>query len=163
MLNFRNYGVIYSSFFIALILSILQLPIFLSIFRPDWVLLTLIYWTLAMPDKIGSFHAFILGLLLDLLLGSTIGMHAILLPCFSYVVATNFQKIRCFSMIKTTMVVGFLVFLNEIFLYGISLSQQNIVFHDYYFWGVFTSMLIWPWFFLFMRAMGLKLKVARSL
>jgi len=163
MLTFRNYAVIYSSFFIALIFSTLQVPIFLSVFRPEWVLLTLIYWTLALPHKIGSFHALILGLLLDLLLGSTIGMHAILLPCFSYVVATNFQKIRCFSIAKTTMIVGFLVFLNKFFLYGIALSQQDIVFHSYYFFGIFTSMLLWPWFFLFMRAMRLKLKIVEAL
>ena len=163
MPSFRNYGVIYSSFFIALILSIMPLPLFLTVFRPEWLLMMLLYWTLAMPHKIGSFHAFILGLILDLLLGSTIGMHAISLPVFSYAFAINFQQIRCFSIAKTTIIVGFIVFLNQLFLYVISLSQQEIVFHGYYFLGVFTSMLIWPWFFLFMRAIRLKFNVAEKL
>lgn len=159
MLSVRNYFVIYSSFFVALVLAIFPLPIYLNVFRPEWVLLVLFYWTLALPHKIGTVHALVLGLILDLLLGSTIGLHAILLPLFSYFVAINFQKIRCFSIAKTTVLVGATVFINKLALYVVASTERDIVLHHYYFFGVFISMLLWPWFFLFMRAIRQKFKI----
>ena len=159
MQNIRSNLVIYVSFFIALVLSIFPLPFFLSTFRPEWVLLSLFYWTLALPHKIGGFHALILGILLDLLLGSTIGLHAITLPIVTYAVAVNFQMIRYFSIAKTAILVGLCVFLNKLFLYFIASTQQDIVLHTAYFYGVISSMILWPWFFLFMRSIRLKFKV----
>ena len=159
MLSIRSYFVVYSSFFIALLLAIFPLPIYLNAFRPEWILLILIYWTLALPHKIGTFHALVLGLILDLLLGSTIGLHALLLPLFSYFVAINFQKIRCFSIAKMTLLVGATVFLNKLALYLIASTEHEIVLHHYYFLTVFSSMMLWPWFFLFMRTIRQKFKI----
>lgn len=159
MLKFRSYFVVYCSFLIALIFSIFPLPIYLNLFRPELVLMVLFYWTLALPDKIGSFHALFLGLVLDLLLGSTIGLHALLLPLFSYFVAINFQKIRCFSMAKMTVLVGGAVFINKLALYLIASIQHDIVLHLYYFVGVIVSMILWPWFFILMRVIRQNFKV----
>ena len=160
MLKIRSYFIVYSSFFIALVFSTFPLPIFLNILRPELVLMVLFYWTLALPDKIGSFHALFVGLILDLLLGSTIGLHALLLPFFSYFVAINYQKIRCFSLAKMTILVGFTVFINKLALYLIASTQHDIVLHLYYFFGVIVSMILWPWFFILMRVIREKFKVS---
>ena len=156
----RSYFVIYSSFFIALVFAIFPLPISLNVFRPEWVLMVLFYWTLALPHKIGTFHALVLGLMLDLLLGSTIGLHALLLPLLSYFVAINFQVIRCFSIAKTTILVGATVFVNKLALYLIASTELDIVLHAYYFVGMIISMILWPWFFLFMRTIRRKFEVS---
>jgi cell shape-determining protein MreD len=41
----------------------------MAAFNPDWVLLVLIYWSLAIPDRVGIFHAWIFGLFTDVLTG----------------------------------------------------------------------------------------------
>jgi rod shape-determining protein MreD len=104
-------------------------------------------------------HACFLGLIVDILLGSTLGVNALLLSLVSYFVTSNYQKICNFNMAKTTITIGILVFVDYLFLYWIASSERNIVLHDYYFIPVLTSMLIWPWFFLLMRFARTKFKV----
>ena len=71
------------SFFIALVFSIISLPAFVPVdfgyLRPHWVALVLIYWVIALPYRIGIAVAWVLGVILDILLGSLIGQHAIAL------------------------------------------------------------------------------------
>jgi len=159
MANLRSYLLIYLSFFIALVLYILPLPIAISATRPSFLLLLVFYWVLALPQKVGVMHACFLGLIVDILLGSTLGVNALLLSLVSYFVTSYYQKIRNFNMAKTTITIGILVFVDYLFLYWIASSERNIVLHDYYFIPLLTSMLIWPWFFLLMRFARTKFKV----
>lgn len=155
----NSYRVIYCSFLFGLIGAIYPLPIFLNAFRPDWIVLLIMYWVLALPHRVGIMHAFVLGLLLDLLLGSTLGMHALLFPLLAYVVSGSYQRIRYFTLVQVTLLVGLFVFFIKIALYGLASSLQDIVLHKSYFWSVFTSMLVWPWFFFFMRYLRQRFKV----
>ncbi|WP_028863372.1 rod shape-determining protein MreD [Psychromonas aquimarina] len=155
-----SYRVIYLTFFLGLICAIFPLPIILNAFRPDWMILLLFYWVLALPHRVSIGHAFVLGLLLDLLLGSTLGMHALLFSVLAYLVSINYQRIRYFTLVQTTLLAGGFILLAKLVLYWIASSLQDIVLHSHYFWSIFTSMLIWPWFFLFLRFIRIRFKVA---
>ena len=155
----HNYYIIYSSFFLGLIFSILPLPLILNAFRPDWMILIIFYWVLALPHRVGIFHAFILGLLFDLLLGSILGMHSLLFSLLACFISLNYQRIRYFTIVQTTLLVGLFILISKFSLYFIASSLQDIVLHKHYFWSIFTSMLIWPWFFLFMRFIRIRFKV----
>ena len=159
MLPLSNYRVIYTSFFFGLIFAIFPLPIILNAFRPDWLILIIFYWVLAVPHRVSVVHAFILGLLLDLLLGSILGIHALLFSIQAYAISINYQRIRYLTLVHTTLLVGLFVFVSKLSLYLIASSLQHIVLHKHYFWSIFTSMLIWPWFFLFMRFIRIRFKV----
>ena len=156
---FRNYYIIYSSFFFGLICAIFPLPIIFNAFRPDWMILIIFYWVLALPHRVSIVHAFVLGLLLDLLLGSTLGTHALLFSLVAYVISLNYQRIRYFTIVQTTLLVGVFILISKLSLYLIASSLQEIVLHKHYFWSIFTSMLIWPWFFLLMRFIRIRFKV----
>jgi len=155
----RNYRIIYSTFFIGLMCSIVPLPLIFNAFRPDWMILVIFYWVLALPHRVGIVHAFILGVLQDLLLGSTLGMHALVFPILAYSVSINYQRIRRFAMVQTTVLVGVFVVTSKLSLYAIASNIQDIVVHRDYFWSIFTSMLIWPWFFLALRYIRTRFKV----
>lgn len=154
-----NYRIIYSTFFLGLICAIFPLPIILNAFRPDWMMLIIFYWVLALPHRVGIVHAFIVGLLLDLLLGSTLGMHALVFSILAYIVSINYQRIRYFTIVQTTLLVGLFILISKVSLYLIASSLHEIVLHKHYFWSIFTSMLIWPWFFLFLRFIRIRFKV----
>lgn len=156
----NSYKVIYLSFFIALVGVIFPLPIMFNAFRPDWMVLVIFYWIIALPHRVSIGHVFILGLLVDLLLGSVLGMHALVFSLLAYFTTINFQRFRYFTLVQTTLLVGLFVFLSKLLLYWIASSMQEIVLHRYYFWSIFTSMLIWPWFFLFMRYIRIRFKVS---
>lgn len=156
---FNSYRTIYTTFFIGLVCAIFPLPSILNACRPDWMTLIIFYWVLALPHRVGIVHAFTLGLLLDLLLGSTLGMHALVFSVLAYIVTINYQRIRNISLVQTTLLVGLFIFIAKVALYLIASSLHEIVLHKHYFWSVFTSMLIWPWFFLFLRFIRVRFKV----
>ncbi|HEY7866820.1 MAG TPA: rod shape-determining protein MreD [Psychromonas sp.] len=155
-----NYLAIYFTYFVGLVCAILPLPTMLNAFRPDWMILIIFYWVLALPHRVSIGHAFILGIVFDLLLGSTLGMHALLFSLLAYIVITNYQLFRYFTLVQTTLLVGLFSLLSKLALYWMASSLQDIILHTSYFWSVFSSMLIWPWFFLFLRFIRLRFKVA---
>jgi len=70
---------------VALTLQLLQLPYFLAVLRPLLVPLVLVYWAMVVPQPTGLFTAWIVGLLLDVLLGSVLGQHALGLTVMVFV------------------------------------------------------------------------------
>ena len=62
--------------------------------RPDLVLIALLYWRIYRPDRCGPSHAFIAGLMLDLLSGAPIGLNAFTKTLAVTVVGFNIQRLR---------------------------------------------------------------------
>ena len=65
--KFKNRLWIYSSLVFAIILDTYLFPEAVMQWKPLLVLLTLIYWNMALPDKVGIFEALLFGLIMDLL------------------------------------------------------------------------------------------------
>jgi rod shape-determining protein MreD len=65
------------SLVLALVLQLIQLPYPLAVVRPMFVPLVLVYWAMVVPRPTGLLTAWIAGLLLDVLLGSVLGQHAL--------------------------------------------------------------------------------------
>jgi len=156
----NSYKIIYITFFVFLVAAIFPLPIMFNAFRPDWMMLVIFYWIIALPHRVNIGHAFILGLLLDLLLGSILGMHALVFSLLAYLTSINFQRIRNFTLVQTTLLLGLFILVSKVVLYWIASSIQEIILHRHYFWSIFTSMVIWPWFFLLMRYLRVRFKVS---
>ncbi|MGH8442275.1 MAG: rod shape-determining protein MreD [Nevskiaceae bacterium] len=69
----------------ALVLQLVELPYALATLRPMLVPLVLVYWVLVVPQPTGLLTAWIVGLLLDVLLGSVLGAHALGLTIMVFV------------------------------------------------------------------------------
>ncbi|MDP0919657.1 rod shape-determining protein MreD, partial [Klebsiella pneumoniae] len=57
--------IVFATFLVGMVLSQMPLPDLLVWARPEWVVLILIYWVMALPHRIGLGSAFLLGVLLD--------------------------------------------------------------------------------------------------
>ncbi len=68
---------VFASVLVALILTILPLPRWLEILRPDLVLLVVIYWSLTAPRFAGLTFAWMCGFAIDVLHGMVLGQHAL--------------------------------------------------------------------------------------
>jgi rod shape-determining protein MreD len=55
------------SVFVALVLTVVQLPAAMDYFWPDWIAIVVAYWALRTPNQVGPFVAFIIGTLLEVL------------------------------------------------------------------------------------------------
>ena len=91
MMN-RHYWLILLSIFVALVVALIPLPRELQPFQPDWVLLILMYWSLALPHRVNIGTAWIVGLLMDLAIGSPLGVHSLTYSVSIYITASNYQK-----------------------------------------------------------------------
>ena len=73
-------------FVVALVMELAPWPAGFQAFKPSWLILVLLYWTLALPDRVSIGLAFLLGVLWDIVLGSILGVHALVLSitCLLY-------------------------------------------------------------------------------
>jgi rod shape-determining protein MreD len=143
--------VIYISLLIALMLSALPLPENLQWWRPEWVVLVLLYWIVALPNRVGLGAAWILGILLDVLEGSLLGLNALALTIVAYVMVLVYQRVRMFSWLQQVLFVFALVALNQIIVHWVKgilgVSAQSLMFLV----PAFVSAILWPALFVLLR------------
>ncbi|MEP4891254.1 MAG: rod shape-determining protein MreD [Aliiglaciecola sp.] len=154
-MKLRNYA-IFLSIIIALILQIVPMPITVEQFRPDWVLLVLSYWALALPNRVNVGMAFIVGLVLDILMGTSLGVHSFAMSINIFVLVSNYQRLRNYSLWQQAFIIGTLSALYHLVVFWLQHLQTDVIFLFTYLWPVLTSMLMWPWIF------GLLRKVRRQ-
>ena len=113
----RSKVVIGCSFLIALILQTIPWPGSLDLFRPSWLLLVTCYWVLALPHRVNVGSALILGLLWDLLIGSTLGIRGMMMAIVMYIIALNFLVIRNMALWQQAMIIAALTVLFEVLIF----------------------------------------------
>ncbi|WP_448214299.1 rod shape-determining protein MreD [Colwellia sp. MEBiC06753] len=145
---------------LALIATIMPMPLSVDAFRPDWVLVVLIYWSLALPNRVNVTTAWVMGFILDVLLGSTLGVHAAAMALSVYIAAVNFQKIRNFSLWQQALIVGVLAALYQLLVFWMQRLLTDVVFLPSYLYPVFTSIVLWPWAFLLLRKVRRHFKIS---
>ena len=113
------------SFLAAAILEVLGLPDILLKFRPEWLVITLIYWQLRYPDKIGISTAILLGLMMDVISGMTFGTHVLAYSVMTYLVLSVHQRLKMFPVIQQSVIVFFLVGIQLMVVYLLSMALQG--------------------------------------
>jgi rod shape-determining protein MreD len=158
MLNLR-YFVIFSSLLVALILMILPLPETVQIYRPHWVALMLIYWSMAIPERIGLWFAFFSGIMVDVSQGTLLGQHALALIIIVYINLNFYQRIRVMSLAQQAMYVFGLLVMSQVVIVWIEGIMGRPAPILAFFAAPFVGMLIWPWIFVILRDIRRKAKI----
>ncbi len=83
---------------IALLLSELPLPSAMAPYQPEWVILVLIYWAMALPERVGVGIAWFIGLLVDVLRDTLLGQYALAFALTIFIVLRIYQRIRNFPL-----------------------------------------------------------------
>jgi rod shape-determining protein MreD len=151
-LTLRGFFMLAVSFLLALILSILPLSNAVMLFYPHWLLLIVIYWILALPHRISLGVAWLLGLILDGLYGSTFGEHALAMTVVAYLVEKFHQQIRMFPLLQQAICILVFVLIYQGLLFWIQGILGQLP-NTHWFWlSAITSMIVWPWLFMLLRA-----------
>ena len=148
--------IIYLSLLVAMVLSVVHLPLTipaeLGYVRPDWVAIVMLYWIIALPERVGLVTAWITGLIMDFLMGVLIGQHALSYIIIVYITFNLYQRLRMFSVWQQAGAVFVILSINHIVWRWIeSLSGLS----DWSFWYLLpalTGAFLWPWVFLLLRS-----------
>jgi rod shape-determining protein MreD len=138
------------TFIVALMLATMPLPAWASLWRPVWVAMVLVYWCIALPNRVGIATGWFVGLLVDVLTSALLGQNALGLALVAYFALKLHQRIRVYPLGQQAVVVGIL-------LIGYLALMQLVttLVHastGYGFWlPAVTSMLLWPWLFVILR------------
>src|SRR5690348_1442511 len=108
--------IISASFLLALLLSILPLPLWGLIIQPQWLVLVIIYWVMHLPHRISLGIAWIVGLLLDALYGSLLGEHALAMSVIAFLSQRLHQQFRMFPLLQQALGIFLLVIVYQLIL-----------------------------------------------
>lgn len=147
------------SILVALILSIMPLPIALRPFWPDWAVLVVIYWAMALPHRVSIGTAWVVGFLLDILLGTVLGVNALGLAIVTFVVSSNFQKLRNFSVWQQAFLIGVFIALFHLIVFWVNRFILNLQFSSEYMMPSLTSAALWLWLFPLLRSYRRRFKL----
>jgi rod shape-determining protein MreD len=92
------YLLISATLILAMALSVYPLPLPLRWWRPEFVLMIVIYWIYTLPLQTSLLGLCTLGLFLDVLEGVPFGQHGLSLVIVAYVCLLSYQRVRNYSL-----------------------------------------------------------------
>lgn len=158
MISF-NVLVIPLTLILGLVLLILPLPIEAQLYRPDWVALILIYWNMALPNRVGLWTAFITGLFIDVAQGTLLGQHSLALVIIIFINMNFLLQVRVLSLGRQAFYVFTLLLINQftvVWIEGVLHREPTIM---AYLGAPLTGMALWPWVFIVLRDIRRKSQV----
>jgi rod shape-determining protein MreD len=128
----------------ALVLSAVPLPHVLDLLRPDFLLLTVVWFALMMPRAGGLAFAWTAGLALDAFHGIMLGESALAFVVVAFIVHRFHLRMRMYHLSQQSLVVFGLLFLYQFLLFWI----DGVAGHPVTAWvrwlPVLTGALFWP-------------------
>jgi len=147
----RGGGVIIVSFIVAFTLLMVPLPNWAQLFRPEWVAIVVIYWSMALPKRVSVGVSWFAGLIVDVIRGSLLGQHALALAVVSFLTIHLHQRIRVYPLWQQAVTIFLVMVIN----YLIILWIRGIMGEAPSLWQVLIpasmTAILWPAAFVFMR------------
>lgn len=149
--NHQGGWIIVMSFGVALMLTMLPLPDWADYWRPEWATMVLIYWCMALPERVGVVIGWLVGLFLDVIHGAVLGQYALALSLIAYFTVNLHQRMRIYPMMQQSMVVLLLVLLQQLLITWIKGFLGHSTDSLAHWLPSLTSMLLWAWMFIILR------------
>ena len=130
----------------GLMLSVLPLPHWLNIARPDFLVIVVLYWSIMVPRAGGLTLAFLAGLLLDAFKGVVLGQHALALCLASYIAIKLHLRVRIFPVWHQALTVFWLLAVYQFMLFWIDGMTGHPITNYSRWLPAFTGAALWPVF-----------------
>lgn len=147
----RGGWVIAMSFIVAMMLTMLPLPDWAEYFRPEWVTMVLIYWCMALPNRVGVGIGWVVGLFLDVIHGAVLGQYALALALIAFFTLSLHRRLRVYPLLQQSLVILMLIVLQLLIITWVKgflgLPPDSV---SHWLPSV-SSMLLWSWVFIILR------------
>ena len=137
-------GRMFFTVLLALFLSVVPLPSWADTFRPAFLVLTVLYWSIAAPRAGGIALGWIAGLALDIFQGSILGQHALALALVTYLAVREHQKIRSKPVFQQSLIVMGTLFIYEFIVFAIDGWTGHAIHGPLRWVQILTGAVVWP-------------------
>jgi len=135
----------------ALFLSELPLPDIVAPFQPEWGILVLIYWSMALPERIGVGTAWFVGLLLDVLRDTLLGQYALAFTLTIFITSKLYQRIRNFPIQQQVITIFFVMLIHTSLVVIIKALTGTNVYTAMAIVPALISAIFWPLIYFILR------------
>ena len=97
------------TFALSLVLELIRLPPMIASLRPEWLVLTVFFWTLRAPALVGIFVGFVVGLILDVMSGTYLGVNALALSIVAYLAIGMHKRFKLYPLLQQSLVASVVV------------------------------------------------------
>ena len=137
-------GAIAKTVLVALVLTLVPLPAWLAIIRPDFLVLVVFYWSVQTPRSAGIGLGWVCGLLLDAFQGPVLGEHALAVALVAYLGVREHQRIRTKPLLQQALVLLAVLALYEFVLWAIDGWSGHPLTTPLRWVPALTGALLWP-------------------
>jgi len=142
---------------LSLFVSLITLP--LGYYSPEWILLVLIYWAIAIPSINKLFLAFLLGFLTDIVLGQVLGISSLFYVILIYIVLRLYNSLRYMTIAQQSFVIFFLIIIKQhLFIWAYIIIDKTVEYQAILI-GSFMNALLWPLIFFALRYVRRKFNI----
>jgi len=136
------------SLVVAMVLSVFHLPDlappWLAWLRPSWLILVVFFIVMESPQYFGMVRAWLLGLILDVLLGEPLGVNAFCLAALTYVTWSNYERLRMYTVVQQAAVIFVMVLCVELLKTLLWVQFLDAEFYLTFLGVASASALAWP-------------------
>lgn len=137
----------------AMLLTIVPFPAWMLWARPEFTLIVLMYWALAMPDRFGLLAAMVAGLFQDSLTASLIGKHMLTYTVVISFILFTYQRLRMFGVWQQAVFVFGLLCVERGMEYWIAVLSGQSGDGSRFILSAMVGALLWPWLMVFLRGL----------
>lgn len=140
----HGWWVIVLTLLVALLLSVMPLPLWAQWGRPEFVAIVLLYWVIALPQRVGIIVAWVVGLAQDIVEGVPLGQNALALAVLAYVALLLYQRLRMYTPLQQAGVIFVLVGLNQLLCNWVQTMTGTVSPNLQFLLPAVVSALLWP-------------------
>lgn len=129
---------------VAMMLRLLPLESPFAEINPDWVALTILFWTLSMPARLGVLRAWLIGLCVDALTARLMGQHALAYSVMAYFSLRGRSSLSVLRMPVQMLWISGLLFLGQALILWTQPGRLSEEFRFSYWYPSVSGALIWP-------------------
>ena len=138
-------GIVAASIVAAFVLAALPMAEWAEPWRPPWVALVLLYWCFAAPERVGVLVGWGCGLVLDVLVGTLVGQHALGLAVVAWLGRRIFRRVRLFPLWQQALSVFVVMAANHLLVSWVSGLRGLPVDAATHLSVPLAGALVWPW------------------
>tara|TARA_B100000035_G_C20885118_1_gene502344 strand:- start:154 stop:621 length:468 start_codon:yes stop_codon:yes gene_type:complete len=126
----------------GLFLTLITLP--LGYYAPEWMLLVVVYWAMAMPSNNKMILAFLSGIILDIVFGQTLGVSSLFYVVLIYLILRLYNSLRYMTIAQQAVVLFFLIFIKQHLLVWLYYIIDRNIDYQALLIGSIISAFVWP-------------------